>query len=93
MAKMTQTQIFTELSTSRPPVRNAERLKAQSSRDLSLQKQFALAGERKLKLDFQALNLTNRINTLRVQSSFTAAGVPTQVDFNRRLQLGAGITS
>jgi hypothetical protein len=43
-----------------------------------------------MKLEFQVLNLANRINVLRIQSAFTAAGTPTQIDFTRHLQLGAG---
>ena len=75
----------------RPSVRNAERLPAQSSLDLGVQRSFDL-GRGGLRLEFQGLNITNRVNVLRVQSSFAAAGTPTQVDFSRQIQLGVGFT-
>ncbi|MBI4472740.1 MAG: TonB-dependent receptor [Acidobacteria bacterium] len=78
----------------RPSFRNAQRLKPQSSLDFTFSKSFRVGGreDRKLKLEMQVLNATNRINVLRVQSNFAAAGAPTQVDFARQLQIGAGIS-
>ncbi len=76
----------------RPSVRNAERLPYMSSVDLGVQKFFALAAGKRLKVHFQALNLTNRVNVLRVQTNFAAAGTPTQVDFSRQLQFGGGVS-
>jgi hypothetical protein len=73
-----------------PSYRNAQRLPPQSSIDLNFQKEFRLAEAHRVKLEFQVLNLANRVNVLRVQSAFTAAGTPTQVDFTRQFQIGAG---
>jgi hypothetical protein len=74
-----------------PSTRNAQRLKAQSSLDLGVQRRFKI-GDYKLKAELQMLNLTNRVNVLVVQTSFVAAGTPTQVDFARQIQLGVGLT-
>jgi len=75
-----------------PSFRNAQRLTHQASTDLSFQKAFIMKNERKLKLEYQILNLFNRVNVLNVQTAFTAAGVPTQVDFSRQMQAGLGIS-
>jgi hypothetical protein len=72
--------------------RNAERLPYMSSLDLSFQKFFTFGDGKRLKVHFQGLNLTNRVNVLRVQSNFAAAGTPTQVDFSRQLQFGGGFS-
>jgi hypothetical protein len=74
-----------------PSTRNAQRLPAQSSVDLGVQRRFTI-GNYKLKAEMQVLNLTNRVNILVVQTSFAAAGTPTQVDFARQIQLGIGLS-
>jgi hypothetical protein len=70
--------------------RNEEHLPSNWTMDLSVGREFGPVGKR-VRLFGQVINATNRVNVIAVSTQRATAGVPTNVDIPRQVQLGVEV--